>query len=183
MRVHLRTEWELISMELIVQTRILFLSLRPKLSVSIISVHQPFSHPTRWVIALPINGLTLPRRLIITVALSLFGCETPRNDRLLVEVPESVVLSGGGSERRKQAKLELKSRQQIPLTIDRVESSCPCVNVTPMPTRVEPYGVATLGVMFDPADEPDFHGSLSVRLTGYSGGRLAFVTRINIDVD
>jgi len=55
--------------------------------------------------------------------------------------------------------------------------------VTPVFLRIDAHTSATLKVAFDPADEPDFRGGLSVDLTGREpDGATAFRTQVNLEV-
>ena len=134
----------------------------------------------------PFLDRTSSRYFIAILLLGLTGCDpspaacSTRAQSPIVEAPSTIALGDTEVGRILNARLELRCPE--PLTIDRVESSCPCVRVTPTVASLEPGVIATLDVAFDPSEDPDFHGSLSVRLEGYSGRRLAFTTRAKIHV-
>jgi hypothetical protein len=68
-------------------------------------------------------------------------------------------------------------------TVERVESSCPCVRLMPIPVQVEPDGSTSVVAEFDPVHEPDFRGSLAVHLEGYDEANvLQFRTTVELTV-
>ena len=82
-----------------------------------------------------------------------------------------------------ELKIVLRNPGREPIAIRRIETSCPCVQVAPVMFRVGPGEVKSLAVRFDPSDEPDFRGELSVIVTGYDGeARVAFANRVNLEV-
>ncbi|MGC8642478.1 MAG: DUF1573 domain-containing protein [Isosphaeraceae bacterium] len=79
-----------------------------------------------------------------------------------------------------RAPLSLRNVRSDPLTIDRIETSCECVSVAPVPVEIGPRQTRVVSVSFDPSSEPGFEGGLAVRLTAYlSGGEVAFRTTVN----
>lgn len=84
----------------------------------------------------------------------------------LLESPASIALGRLAPGERAEAGWTLSNRTAAVVRLDRVESSCPCVRVEPIPTTIDPGGQANLRVVFDPAEEPDFRGGLAVDLTG-----------------
>jgi Protein of unknown function (DUF1573) len=65
------------------------------------------------------------------------------------------------------AVLSLTNRGSRELVIDRVETSCPCLTITPGRLRIAPSERKVVAVVFDPSGEPDFHGRLSIDISGY----------------
>jgi len=64
-----------------------------------------------------------------------------------------------------------------------VETSCPCLNVAEQSTNIGPGQAAELTVKFDPTDDPDFRGGLSIDVIGRDPrGGIVFRTRAQIDV-
>ena len=55
-----------------------------------------------------------------------------------------------------------------PVETSRFETSCPCLRVVLSTNRVEPDETAALEVEFDPSQELDFRGKLTIEYTGYS---------------
>ena len=65
----------------------------------------------------------------------------------------------------------------------QVKTSCPCVTVSPLPTRVLPHESFGLTVTFNTAKEPDFRGNLSVGVTDLGDEeRIVFRTRVKLTV-
>jgi hypothetical protein len=58
-----------------------------------------------------------------------------------------------------------------------------CVDVGPMPVCVGPGEEKVLTVNYDPADDPEFSGRLSVEVVGTDeAGRAAFLTHVEFEV-
>ena len=69
------------------------------------------------------------------------------------------------------------------LSIDRIQTSCPCLATTPGSIRILPGESTVLAVEFDPSAEPNFHGELSVEVVGYEAhNKIAFRTHVNLEV-
>jgi len=69
------------------------------------------------------------------------------------------------------------------VVVARIESSYPCIRLTPGSTRVEPDGDAEVEVQFDPAQEPDYRGALGVDLTGRDpAGAVVFRCRVDVTI-
>jgi len=80
-----------------------------------------------------------------------------------------------------KAALTLRNPGSVPLTLERVETSCSCIRVETVPVRIDACGSVDLAVVFDPTSEPDFRGGLSVDLTGrMPGGATLFHTQVNL---
>ncbi len=54
--------------------------------------------------------------------------------------------------------------------------------MTPGSFRVEPGDKMGAAVEFDPSAEPDFRGGLSIDVTGYAAGGVAFHTLVRLEV-
>lgn len=77
----------------------------------------------------------------------------------------------------------VRNRGMAPIDIERVETSCPCLEVAPLPLRIGPGQNGRLMMRFNPAEEPDFRGRLSVEVAGYGpNGRIAFRMRVRVEV-
>jgi hypothetical protein len=81
-----------------------------------------------------------------------------------------------------KAALTLTNRGSRELLIDRLETSCPCLMITPSQLRLAPAESKIATVLFDPSDEPDFHGKLCIDISGYSTGSRAFQTVAEVEV-
>jgi len=79
--------------------------------------------------------------------------------------------------------LSVRNTQDEAVTIERAETSCHCVNVGRVPVRLEPHETANLPVTFDPSEDPDFAGRLSVEVICYlTDGSISFQTKVNVEV-
>jgi hypothetical protein len=82
-----------------------------------------------------------------------------------------------------QTSLLVRNTQSVPLTLERIETSCSCIAIGPVPIEIGPGKQATLTVTFDPSPDPDFEGGLSVQISGYlSDGTIAFRTQAKADI-
>ncbi len=83
-----------------------------------------------------------------------------------------------------ETSFSVRSTHDETVTIDRIETSCLCIDVGGVPIRLGPDESTELKVTFSPSDESDFEGRLSVRVTGYlADGGIGFQTTVNIEVD
>ena len=64
------------------------------------------------------------------------------------------------------ASLVVRNTLDSVVTVSRIETSCPCVRVLPHLFHVGPLAEVKLTVHFDPVEEPDFRGPLSVDYYG-----------------
>ena len=70
------------------------------------------------------------------------------------------------------------------IAIDRIETSCPCIEFGPLPQRVDPSQSAAVTVRFRPEESLDFRGRLAIKVTGISPtGQLLFSTRVCVDLE
>lgn len=91
-----------------------------------------------------------------------------------------VIEAGQDAER---GKLTICNPSNHPWEIVRVETSCPCLNVSPVSLTIEPRSSAILTVAFDPTEEPDFRGRLAVRVKGVDASdTIVFEARVNLEV-
>ena len=100
-----------------------------------------------------------------------------------VEVLPSVVLGEIRAGQIASGELIYSNKTEEVVVIETVESTCPCIKVSPLPQTVEIGGTARLRVKFDPTEDPKFRGSLSVGLIakGHEGRNL-LRTRVELDV-
>jgi len=96
--------------------------------------------------------------------------------------PEPVSLGVLSRGQKAVASFAITNRSERAFAIDRVVTSCPCLVVKPPATVIGPLETKTVAVEFDPTDEPDFVGGLSIDVTGYAHGAIAFRTRANLEV-
>ena len=97
--------------------------------------------------------------------------------------PDPVSLGSLSPGQQATGRITLRNPGQSPVIVERVETSCSCLDVGPFPIKIEPGRSANLTVRFDPADEPDFRGRLSIEVIGRGPtDLLAFRTRVGIEV-
>lgn len=97
--------------------------------------------------------------------------------------PDPVALGVISAGRPADAELVLRNHRSVPLTLERTVTSCPCIAVGGVPVRLKPNEAKSLRVAFDPTEDPEFRGALSVDISGYdeSGGAL-FRARAELEV-
>jgi len=101
--------------------------------------------------------------------------------RELIPSPNPINLGTIKRGQTARATATLQNPGSSPIHVDRVEASCPCVQVKMDHLHVTPGEDATVTVEFDPAEEPDFRGSLAVEYTGRSPDGLV-VLRGRVDL-
>jgi hypothetical protein len=88
------------------------------------------------------------------------------------------VLDAGESSR---AALLVRNTQSIALTLERIEISCSCVGISPVPIEIGPGERKTLNVTFDSSGDADFEDGLTVDISGYlPDGKIAFRTQAKV---
>ena len=116
-----------------------------------------------------------PRRVIRGAAIT---------QPFLLEISPSQIYFGvlrpGQSARAVMAERNPSSN---PLAIDRIETSCPCVKVSPTRVELGPGETKHLTLTFDPSAEPGFRGGLSVDVAGFGYDEIVlFRSRVNVEV-
>jgi hypothetical protein len=97
--------------------------------------------------------------------------------------PDPISLGTLDPGRSAVAKLTLRNSGSDPVIVARVETSCPCLTVAEQSTEIGPGQAADLTMEFDPADDPDFRGGLSIDVIGRDPlGGIVFRTRAQIEV-
>jgi Protein of unknown function (DUF1573) len=95
----------------------------------------------------------------------------------------AVVLSAVHPGELAETSLSIRNTRPEPLIIERIEKTCPCIDVVGVPVRLAPNETKDLKVTFDPSHDPDFEGRLSVEVTGLlADGSIGFQTRVRVDV-
>jgi len=133
----------------------------------------------------------------VLVAVALAAPESPTQDHIPqppnsasspvrgfpIEIsPHPVLLKISSQLGSARATITLCNPSTEPVIVERVETSCPCIEVSPVPLEVEPAGKSDLGVTFDPSFDPDFKGDLRVHLSGYDErDRLLFRTYVDVE--
>jgi Protein of unknown function (DUF1573) len=96
--------------------------------------------------------------------------------------PDPVELGVVNEGRVSKAVLSLTNRAARELVIDRLETGCPCLTITPGQLLIAPSETKVVAVEFDPSGDPDFHGRLCIDISGYSKGKRAFHTVAEVEV-
>lgn len=108
----------------------------------------------------------------------------PRRYFPLAVNPDPAVLRVVDSEKTAEAQFAIRNTETTPLTLERIETSCPCIRVGGVPVRLEPGARVELKATFSSSDDPDLQGGLSVVVTGYlADGRVGYQTRVDVQTD
>jgi len=65
-----------------------------------------------------------------------------------------------------QGTFSVENTGNAPLILERIETSCPCIRIAPVPFQIKAKERKLCTVTFDPSSEPDFRGKLSVEVSG-----------------
>jgi hypothetical protein len=86
----------------------------------------------------------------------------------------------GGS---KEAAFTITNPGASPLTVARVESSCPCLKIELPDGPIAPGGTALGCARLDMRAEPDFTGAIGIEIKGMSRtGTVLFAVMVNVEV-
>ncbi|MGC8641837.1 MAG: DUF1573 domain-containing protein [Isosphaeraceae bacterium] len=85
--------------------------------------------------------------------------------------PDPISLGKLGYGQLAKATASVRNRGPEPVTVVRIETSCPCLRAVLEPTTVGPREAGRMSLSFDPRGEHDFRGDLSIEVVGYKGGR------------
>ncbi|MFI5456162.1 MAG: DUF1573 domain-containing protein [Isosphaerales bacterium] len=97
--------------------------------------------------------------------------------------PCPIIFEAYESGESAQTSLVVRNTQSVALTLERIETSCSCIGIAPVPIEIGPGEPRTLNVTFDSSSDPDFEGGLSVEISGYlSDGKIAFRTQAKVEV-
>ena len=104
--------------------------------------------------------------------------------RWLTVHPDPIELGSLALGQRASRLVSVSNPLREPLAIERLETSCPCIRVGGVPFRLGPNEIRDLEVSFDPSEDPNFQGRLSVEVIGYrDDGRVVLQTRVNLTVE
>lgn len=82
-----------------------------------------------------------------------------------------------------EAVITIRNPTAQSVSIDRVETSCPCIETGPARLEIAPGEIRELTLKFDASTEPEFGGALSVEVAGYGeSGRLVLRARVLVEV-
>ena len=84
--------------------------------------------------------------------------------------PDPISLGKLGYGQLAKATASVRNRGPEPVTVVRIETSCPCLRAVLEPTTVGPREAGRMSLSFDPRGEHDFRGDLSIEVVGYKGG-------------
>jgi len=149
-----------------------------------------------------LDNMNCPRGMILGASIScalatalasafLFGSSIPNrtqphtgltSEQLPLETsPDPVELGVVGGVEPLERSVSVTNARSDPLTLVRVESSCPCVSASGLPVRIGLGQSAVLTIRFDPSADPGFEGALSVDLAGFlTNGEIAFRTQARL---
>jgi len=96
--------------------------------------------------------------------------------------PDPISLGVVDTGQKARGSLTLVNHGSQPVRVERIESSCPCLAITPHLIRIGPHEKKVLTVEFDGSVEPDFHGGLAIDVTGYAAERVAFHTVAKLEI-
>lgn len=100
----------------------------------------------------------------------------------LIVSPDPIALGTLAPGQSARATVTLRNTRDQTVQV-KLETSCPCIRVTPIELQVEPRQSSLVIVVYDPADDPDFRGRLSVKLSGHEpSGQIAFDSRIEFEI-
>jgi hypothetical protein len=127
----------------------------------------------------------------VPVAFSLYfsGCGPTVDDRPLTATNSSSLLACRSTlslgvidhGQAAEAVLTLENPRKSAVEVSRIETTCPCLRVTPDSIRVGPRTGGSVTVRFDTSEEPDFSGGLSIDVIG-RGLDEAIIFRTKVDL-
>ncbi len=92
--------------------------------------------------------------------------QTGAGNSTLAVVSGPIVIDQSGCG---EADLSLRNTSSIPIRIERVQTSCPCVSLSPLPMLIDVREVKVLRVSFTPtADDAELDHRLRVQIVGYA---------------
>jgi len=81
--------------------------------------------------------------------------------------PDPISLGTLGNGQSAKAAAFVRNPGAGAVTIERIDTSCPCLRALLEPTTIGPGETGRITLSFDPKDEPDFQGELSIEVVGY----------------
>ena len=81
-----------------------------------------------------------------------------------------------------RAHLTIFNRGSQPVSLDLIETTCPCLTIAPASIALPPGESKTLTIQFNSSAEPDFLGTLLMDVTGHARGQLLFETQVKLRV-
>lgn len=115
--------------------------------------------------------------LVLAVWVVFAGCSNGKSEALvdrpargnrfasLLRVrPDSISLGRLNPGERAQTSLFLSNPHSRPIAIKTIETSCPCLKVSPRCLSLNSHEETSLSIVFDPEEDREFRGSLSVEV-------------------
>jgi len=101
----------------------------------------------------------------------------------LIAEPSTIELGRLKPGQNASRAISLRNRGSAPVTIERIETSCPCISAKAAPSHVRSGESALLTVNFDASEDPQFRGRLAVECIGLSSsGEPVFRCRVDLSV-
>jgi hypothetical protein len=117
-----------------------------------------------------------PVLLVLPVA---FALSEDAHSPLLIPSQDVVDLGVLHAGEWRNASLYLTNQRDLPVDIETIQSSCPCLFLECVPRVVPPSGTAKVIVTLDLGKEPSFVGNLRIRTQGKTrSGALAFSVQL-----
>lgn len=96
--------------------------------------------------------------------------------------PNPISLGAVLTSKKAKASFTLANHWSQIVAVERIETSCPCLTISPESFHIQPGERKSIAVEFDPSTEPDFQGGLSIEITGYAVGSVVFHTLVKVEV-
>jgi hypothetical protein len=147
--------------------------------------HDPPSRRFFCRASLPVGFVLIVAGLVAARSSRLESIRRPSTDTLfpLESSPNPLLLGSLRPGHAASGEISLRNPAREPITIERIETSCPCLSIAPALLEIGPGRSATLIVRFNPAEDPDFRGSLSIEVTGLgTDGAVVFRTHVRLTV-
>ena len=122
--------------------------------------------------------------LVVLTAVFTWRLMSPDADlAVLAASPKIIDLGAIGRGQKVEVEISLSNRSRSEIQYASVETSCPCLSISPAKGAVAPGSSIQVAVLFDLAKEPDFVGGLSMTAKGYSPERnLVFQLTVTAEV-
>ncbi|MHB1557825.1 MAG: DUF1573 domain-containing protein [Isosphaeraceae bacterium] len=114
---------------------------------------------------------------------SLKSAESTSKSLLLDVLPNPVELEILGPGQSARREISVRNSSSRPVAVERIDTTCPCIQVSPGSFAVGAGETRFLTVRFDPSHDPEFRGGLSVVVTGFDESeRAIFCTRVDLEI-
>jgi hypothetical protein len=103
-------------------------------------------------------------------------------DSLFNAHPEYISLGDLNPGHSRRVSFSVRNTQPVPVRIDRLETSCHCLTISPSSIHVGPGESQALLARYEASEEDGFSGALSVEVVGYQNGNVAFKSYVHLQV-